>query len=542
MLYSLDWLKQGKAFPPSAERTRLERYGQNAKLFDNEHFDDSRFRTRSGISASTVSLYSTCCRRIAKVVGNFEDVISIPILLNYQRFISLKMADLVCGEHPKITGSTPAESNKIKWVIDNTNLFAQLYSMTIDISRFGDCPIRIFKNPVNGFMTFTIWDAGGWYPIVSQDGTNTITNHCLAWLENRQPDEEKSPDYYLHVQIHPTVNPGHYSEHVYHNGAQMSYIGPEVLAERKLNVPTGLHVCAVMNIRAFEVSNTVYGYDDYVPLDSILSEIITRVSQISSVLDKHADPAMTGPITMLKQDPATGERYLQRSKFYGINPDDKPPDYLTWDGRLEAAFKQLEFLINQLYILSEMGAALAGGVSDSSNAVSGAAMRFKMVNPLAKARRVSNALTLPLRRIISEIGTLTPDIDKETGEPGKGLDTNLPFGHVTVNWEDGLPDDPADQLSMAKLASGAQSMMPLEHALMLYLGKSSEDAIALAQSVRDLEVAKQESQFDLEQRKAELSTVNKPGPQDGTGVNPQKKNPKGTSNFQSQNNQKRDKE
>ena len=533
MLYNLDWLKEGSIFPPLVERDRIERYAQNEQLFNNDHFSSSVYRHRTGIVVNSVGSYDQCCKRISQVIGNFDEVISFPVLLNYQRFISLKMADLVCGEHPTITGSTPEENAKIKWIQDNTNFFEQLYSAVIDISRYGDVPIRYYReDDENGYFKFCIWDASGWYPIVTQDGTYRITHHCLCWFVNTNPNPSGAPDWELHVQIHDVKNPGEYEERVYHNGSAINSIGEQIRVEKH---KTGLDTCSVFNIRAFAVSGTVYGYDDYVPLDAILAEIIVRVSQISAILDKHADPSMTGPLSMLSLDERTGQYKLERGKFYGINPEDTQPKYLTWDGQLDAAFKQLELLINQLYILSEMGAALAGGESGSANAVSGSAMRMKMVNPLAKARRVSNALTLPIRRLFSVIGSNMPDIDEKTGEPGSGEDTPLPFSHVSVQWEDGLPDDPREQIENCKLATGENKMLPLEDGLMLYFGRSEAEATALAKKVREQALETQKEQIKLQSMSQQAT--NKPGPQDGTGVNPQRKGGK-TRTFQSENNKK----
>lgn len=529
MLYNMSWLQEGAEFPPLEERPRLDRYAQNAMLFDNEHFSDHRFRTR-GDRGLTLAMYDACAQRISQVIGNFDDIISFPVLLNYQRFISTKMADLVAGEHPLITGKNEQENAKIKWVTDSTNFYEKLYSIVIDLSRFGDCPIRIYKDEYTDYYDFTIWDAGEWFPIVTQDGTYRISKHCLAWMENRSQEVGKK-DYYLHVQVFDVHEPAKITEYVYHNGSEGSRIG-KLVEGYPVVTETGFDTCPVFNLRPYAVSGTVFGYDDYVPIDAVMAEIIARVSQISAILDKHADPAMTGPVSMLKKDPHTGEFYLERSKFYGINEEDTPPSYLTWDGQLSASFDQLEFLVNQLYTLSEMGAAITGGVDSSGNAVSGTAMRFKMVNPLAKARRVTNSLTDPLRKMLSILCSNLPDIDEETAEPSNGEDTKLPYGHISILWKDGLPDDPREGLEMAKLASGEKSMLPLEEALMTYLGKSQAEATQLAQRVR--EIAQEAMKQQLEAAK---SDPNKSGPQDGTGVNPRKKGSKtGMNNFQSENN------
>ena len=100
MLYNLKWLEPGNSFPPAVEIPRITRYKQNARLFDGDHFADPTFRSRNPFDPgeSTVDLYLRCAERISKVVGNFEDIISFPVLLNYQRLMTLKIADLVCRE------------------------------------------------------------------------------------------------------------------------------------------------------------------------------------------------------------------------------------------------------------------------------------------------------------------------------------------------------------------------------------------------------------------------------------------------------------
>lgn len=527
MLYNLNWLQSGKSYPPMCERERITRYIQNAALFNNNQFSSNKFRNRiesPGVLSDTVGLYDSCVERISKVIGNFSDIISVPVLLNYQRFMSLKLADLVAGEAPLITGKDEKENAKIRWILDNTEFDQKLYSVVIDLSRFGDCPIRVFKDQTTGLYNWITWEATNWLPIVSDDGTYTITHHVLTWMENRADADSLEADYYLHAQIFDVCNPELIDRRVYQCGSDATTIGELVESESGL-IETGFDSCPILSVRAVPVSGTIYGYDDYVPIDSIMTEIITRVSQISAILDKHADPAMTGPMTMLNRDPDTGKLFLQSSKFYGVNPEDTQPKYLTWDGQLSAAFKQLDFLINQLYILSELGAALTGGTGESANAVSGSAMRFKLVNPIAKARRVSNSLTQPMKRLISLIGSNMPDIDPETGEPGSGEDTQLPFGHITINWQDGLPNDPSEELAMCKLASGEAKMMPLEDALVQFMGKTRSTAQALADKVREQNLVAEE--------------INKPGIQDGTGVNPTKKSSNSISNFQAETNKKK---
>lgn len=514
MLYNLEWLKTGEQFPPMCERARIQRYQENAMLFDGDHFAGSSMRHRGDTTCPGVlHLYEQCASRISKVVGNFNDVISFPILLNYQRLVSLKMADLVCGEYPTITGGSSEENQKIKDIREYTDFDAKLYSTVLDISRYGDAVWRKYVDE-DDEKTFVCWDPREWYPIVSQDGTLTPTCHCLCWRENKSVDP-LSPDWYLHVQLHwcDKERRGTYEEREYKLSPDGSSIG------KLLNTATynsGIDGCAVEHLKAFSTTNTIFGYDDYMHIDSVLSEIIVRVSQISAILDKHADPNITGPASMLELNPETGEYYLRSGKFFATSPGENQPEYMTWDGQLTAAFQQLEFLINQLFILSETGSALLGATGSGTEAVSGTAMRFKMVNPLAKARRIANSLTRPVKRLFStldESDDMTPQ-------------------SVSVFWSDGLPDDPRENIENCKLATGATQMMPLETAIMEYFSRSNEEARRWIKMIQ-----KETEERMAMTQKQQMDDPNKPGPQDGTGINPQKKGSEtGLNNFSGLNN------
>lgn len=535
MLHNLEWLGPGQQFPPLRERERITRYHQNALLFDGEHFgDELRVHQNVFRLEGSIGVYQKCSERISKVIGNFEDVISFPVLLNYQRLMSLKMADLICGEYPSITGISSQENDAIKETRDYCEFDEKLYASVIDISRYGEAIWRKYLDE-DGRRTFTCWDPSEWYPIVSQDGTNTILAHVLCWRVNTtETATESPPNWQLHVQIHwcDKERRGTYEERVYQMNGDGGALSGEIESMRK-TVDTGFDTCCVQNVRAFKVSNTVYGYDDYMPLDSILAEIMERVGQISVILDKHADPNITGPVTMLDMDPKTGEYHLKTGKFFATSVGENEPKYMTWDGQLTAAFKQLEFLVNQLYILSELGAAILGGADGSTTAISGTAMRFKMVNPLAKARRVTNSLTLPIRKLISDL-SVDAEVDSAENAPAAGLSsqpfTVIPYNHISVFWKDGLPDDPRENIENCKLATGASKMMPLHTGIMEYFGRSDGEASQWIDEIRNEAIASMELQ-GLDQ------DPNHPGPQDGTGVNPQRKGSQlGLNNFSGLNN------
>ena len=477
MLYDLLWLQPQKSFPPSSEQARLQRYASNLKIFKGDQWE-------------LEDEYRPYFNRISSTVSNLDAAISFPILLNYQKLITTKIADLVCGDSPVLTGSDSKTNDTIDEIIDDCSFLTKLYSTVIDISRYGDAVWRVYKK--NGKNTFTLWNPSQWFPIVSQDGTNTIEKHVLCWTVNRGTDE--MPDWSLHAQIHSV---GYYEYRVFELDHKNGQIGNQISSSRS---STGLAYNAVMSLREFDTSDTVYGMDDYLAIDSVLAELMVRLAQISSILDKHADPAMTGPVSMLKQDPITGRYRLEVGSFFGISPGEVPPQYLTWEGQLTAAFKQVELLLDQLYILTEIGSSMIGA-DKGGQAISAVAMRFKMAGPLGKARRLTNNLTYATRLLISllsQIGYIP-----------------LKINEVSIEWADGLPEDPRENAEIVKLLSGRQSIMPLELAIQEYFGRSNAEAL------RWIELIQEED--ELFNPEGEDDDPNKAGPQDGTGVNPREK-------------------
>lgn len=156
------------------------------------------------------------------------------------------------------------------------------------------------------------------------------------------------------------------------------------------------------------------------------------MAQISRILDKHADPNMYGPDTALEQDPATGQwTFRGGGKYFPVGPDDKPPGYVTWDGQLEAAFKQIDLLMEQLYVLSETSAAAFGQLK-SGLAESGTALRRLMMAPLAKVNRIRMRFDPALKKAIR----LAVALEVAQGMPGA-----VKLENIDIAWQDGLPQD-----------------------------------------------------------------------------------------------------
>lgn len=442
MLYGLEWLNPETMFPPKEENWRLTAYKWYAGLFDINPFE-------------AFGNYGN------RLIANFDQYFRLPLLLGYQRLSTIKLADMVMGDPPSITvNNDDSMTDKIGDIRDDTDFNAKLYQMLIDFSRYGVTVLRFFNDDAvpEDQGNFAVWDPSEWFPILRKDGTKRIKEHLLVWRVNYGTPTD--PDWYLEIQRHP-IEGGKYYEMRYSMDAGGSVVKRK-LTSREIN--TGDMPCLVQHIANLPSTTNIYGTSDYKIMNELVFKATERMRQILQILDKHADPSMTGPATMLEQNEQTHELEFKASQFYAVSPGEEHPEYMTWDGKLDSAFKGLEELLSQIYIMSEMGEAMLGNTRGTGQAVSGTAMRFKMVSPLEKARRVENSFSLPIRKLIANLIYI-------------GLGKKLRFQDINLTWKDALPKDPRENAELTRLQTGAPQIIPLKHALMDNYNMDTADAL-----------------------------------------------------------------
>lgn len=450
MLYGLEWLKPDTEFPPQEESNRLHEYKVFSKLFDISDFE---FFNKLG----------------NRLIVNFDQYFDIPLLLGYQRLTTIKLADMVIGAPPSISVNDNDEmTDKISDIRDQTDFDSKLYTALIDYSRYGVTVFRLFNDDEvvdEDRGNFAVWNPEEWFPILKKDGTKRIKEHVLVWRVNF--GTPSNPNWYLEVQRHPTKG-GYYIEERYAMDGNGATVKRKMTSKK---VDTHGMPCLVQYVANLPSTTNIYGTSDYKIINELVLKATERMRQILHILDKHADPSMTGPTTMLSTNEQTGELEFKASQFYAVSPGEEHPEYMTWDGQLEAAFKALEQLLNQIYIMSEMGEAFFGNTRGNGQAVSGTAMRYKLVSPLEKARRVSNSFTLPLKKLMSGL------IYISTG-------TKMRYQDINIIWEDSLPKDPREVAELTRLQTGAPQVLPLKHALMENYDMDTVDAEHYIEEIR----------------------------------------------------------
>lgn len=434
MLTDLDFLKTGEQFPPKGEKARLDMYDANRQLFESKHED----------------VYAEDLKRIERVIGNFQDVVSYPVVVNFQKLISLKIADLLFGEPPEFNCKKVDELSKLIQEEDLVNL---CYLIALDVSRYGDGLFYIHQDGID------VTQPPIWFPVVNPDNVRQVVYHVLAWTIK---DESL-----LNVQIH---SKGKYEQRQYKLDQKL--IGVQTMKPQE--IMTGLDNFAIVQVSNTLTSDRVTGLDDYSSVDSLVSELMVRIGQVSKILDKHASPSMSGPASALDRDPVSGQWHLKTGTYYSRESTDDPiPEYITWDGQLSANFTHIERLINLLYTVSEMGSAVFGDMVGGGSIASGTALKRLMMSPLAKVTRIRMRFDRSLKEALRLYGQYK----------------NLNLDDVDITWQDGLPTDDVEQANVMNVRTANKATISQRKALMLLDGLSEEQADEEVALIQDEEAS-----------------------------------------------------
>lgn len=420
--YDLSFLNVKNQWPPKGSTKRLDTYKFAQQQFELTNEDLIKKVIPDGLL-------------LLKEYGEFAEVTK---MLGYPRLLTLKTTDMVVGQPPIISVQAKNETTeKIKDVRNNCDLSKVLKQGLIDYSRFGVMLLRVFRDEKSKRAMITVWNPNEWTPVFYSDGTNRIRYNVIGWRYNN----------ILTVQIHDTED-GSYEERKCSIDSKgiITEIQSSTTFNENSNYPL---LYAIVNT---PTSTNPLGTGDYEIINGLLQKAIQRLLAILRVLDEHADPSMTGPYSLLSKT-ESGEQVFKTSKYYGVSKDEPKPEYIVWKAELESSFVAFEKLCEQIYILSEMGEAFLGVPKGSSNVVSGTAMRFKLISPLEKARRIENEVAEPLKKIISTLLYIDDKIIVDAKD-------------INIAWRDSLPKDPKEVAELAKSESGVVAIKPLLNSIM----------------------------------------------------------------------------
>ena len=430
MLTNLNWLNSGAEYPPAAEKERIESYKTNEKLFRTKHSEVYK------------QFFEELTARL-----HLDKADKIRTVLNYHQLLSKKTADFVCSEPPTL--ETEDDTDELSRRLEKVQWARKLYEGIIDISRYGNAVFKFVGRRVS------VVDPKYWFPIVDPADLKEIVKHVIAYPT--ETDSEGKPTR-LYAEIHDI---GRIETRLYRFDSEKNAVGELLFTETKpSDISDDFAVQILSNVTE---SGSVYGIDDYSAINSLISGVMWRIQRIDTVLNKHSEPSVSGPSSALTWDERFQRHYLDFGKFFARENSDQPDvKYITWDGNLTSAFQEIEMLMDQLYIISEMGQAFALG-KDGGGESSGTALKLRLISPRIKAARIAANNNATVKRIISIFAELN------------GI--KLDYDNLQLHWQDGIPVDEKEQIETLQTATGGKPVMS-QYSAMKRLGLSDDDVEA----------------------------------------------------------------
>jgi len=194
-----------------------------------------------------------------------------------------------------------------------------------------------------------------------------------------------------------------------------------------------------------------------------------KESQVSRILQQHADPAMAVPES--KADDQGNVRANYKTWFF--RNKDEIPAYIPWPADLTAALEDRKQALNKLLIKLEMSPILLG-LKEGAAPQTYKSMRLEANNSLSKAQRKALSWTAAVQSILDVAMAL------ENTMPGISYATD-PVG---VTLRDGIPIDETEQASNIQILMSAGAMSR-RRAVRLQLGDEEATETELSQIAQD---------------------------------------------------------
>lgn len=410
-------IKKPKKYPyTDADSARLADYVFYDQLFEGAHFEAFKQKIKS-------EDFNKAYAKLRYIYVNFAGMISKIV------------ADMLFGEPLAVK----SENKEVQaWLEDlwrENSMNIQCYESELDNSSLGDALFKLRVGPrrfLDKESTIIIDQTPPsiYFPHIDDFNVSAEPQiKELAWIF--AIDKEK----YLRREIHM---PGQIMNEVYKmKGSEVGEQQPLSV----LNIPnlpdaqnTGIDRHMLLHIPNWKKGTRHWGYSDYHDLDSLFFGINNRLSKIDNVLDTHTDPFLMVPSGVI--DEKTGKVKRDGRVIEMGEGEDGKPEYIVWDASLENAFKQIDKMVEFIWLTSEVSPA-SFGMDKGGMAESGRALKYKLLRTIAKVNRKK----LYYDKQIKETLYVAQLLSKAHGAKVGGKVFNWELEMPELVWQDGLPND-----------------------------------------------------------------------------------------------------
>ena len=453
-------------WPKKFDEARIQRYKYADQLYSSNHFGAFKLKAKRDEN------YTEAYARLRYIVGNFAKI------------VSNVTADMLFGENIVFDVKNDKTQKVINSMVNDNDLLSQLWEAGVGASRRGDATfkVRVGKRHPSDEQSSVIieeFTPAIYFPELGADTAKNVPRQDII-AEVLKRDGKTI----LHKEIH---EPGSIVHEVYNYDPEqkktISALEPkdfgfpeyeETLVKRSL-------VFHIPNVRD---GSGFWGTDDYRDIETLMFALNNRLTKTDNILDKHSDPILAVPPGVLDESGTIKKEALGMFEVDNETPGFNKPEYIVWNANLDTAEKQIDKLVDMLYLFSEVAPATMG-TDKNGVAESGRALKFRMIATIRKRNRKMRQFDTALKRMFVTAQQLAeahgvPMVD-DTGKPIKSGGVEKPI----VRWNDRIINDEIESVDIAtsRLDNGTQSRA---------------DAIADLDGISPDEAAKKVKEIDAE--------------------------------------------
>ncbi|MGC4375795.1 portal protein [Fictibacillus sp. Mic-4] len=462
--------KEGASYPPTEDLERLAKYQRGRKIFDGK----------------LAEVYERATK-VLKETPHKEQLEKLYIAVNLMDILVTKPADLMVGEPPIYESGLPDKStqqSRINSIVEENDLNLLIHEIVIGSGFRGDAWIKVrhgyrqdFSEVPEGYRPANVKPepiieavrADYVFPEFSNGSTKRCKAINIAWVEWVLSRGLKEEIPFLNVERHLPGYIIYERFRLYETGVdnmwevpiQTFKIGEQVATGRNEDVVlTGVPRFLVHHVPYKTVDDEFWGISMFEKLESILTAINDRITQIDYILWKHADPIMYGPPISDKQVSLGGGRYIEVSK------EEQQPGYMGWEAQLDSAFKELDLLLGLVFQMSEtpqwlFGTSLtpdSGGTGTSHT--DGAAIKARFMPILSKVKRIR----VHVDRAIRDALWTAQLLENEANDGVDGFEKYEPV-YPKITWKDGIPANEKELAEIMQIRTGGKPTIDVQSAI-----------------------------------------------------------------------------
>lgn len=413
-------------FPKQADLPRLTGYAHYDQLYAGNHYKAYAIKAEKGFTEK----YS----QLRYISANFAGL------------MSRVMADMMFGDGVKFDCVDKQNQKFLDKLIDDNHLIAQLYESELANSRRGDAVFKLrvgqLENNPAAESTVIIEEipASIYFPNLDVSSARfTPKEDVLAWTF------QQGNDCYLHKETH---RPGYIFHEIYKYNPDSQQIiqtmnakdfGFEDVEETGVDCSLIFHVPNVRN-------GDFFGTSDYADIEQLMFALNNRITKIDNILDKHSDPILAVPPGVIDEKGKVKKKALNMFEVDNENPGFNKPEYIVWNANLDSAFKQVDKLVDMLYMFSGIAQASTGYSSDengSGQAESGRALKFKLLSTIRKR----NQKIIYYDIAVKEMLETAMELAKAWNISIDGESVTTPE-KPSIDWGDGVLNDAQEQVEL----------------------------------------------------------------------------------------------